>query len=157
MRHFKIISAFLVLIMIASCTSKTVNVKADNSAVVNPDSLMGIWNSAWNSKDSVTISKLFTKESQVVFAADERLVGSDSIMGKWISKHLPMVKNLKTNKFSSGATAYMAYYSGDYTLDIFNKDSKIGADAGCFTAIWKKQNDNSWKMELLFFGKNTDK
>lgn len=146
-------SAIVAMVLfIASCTSKPAdNISAGNS-LVSPDSLIGVWNSAWNSTDSTAISNMFNQRSQVVFSKNERFVGSDSIMTKWVSGNLAMVRNLKTNKFIGNSTNDMVYYSGDYTLDIVRNDSIIGSEEGCFTTIWKKQEDKNWKIELMFFG-----
>lgn len=75
-------------------------------------------------------------------------------MKNWVGRNLPMVRNLKTNKFIASATNDMALYSGSYSLDIVNNDTIIGSDKSCFSAIWKRSDDNNWEMELMFFGKN---
>jgi ketosteroid isomerase-like protein len=145
-------SVILMAILVSSCTSKSIDNTAASTPVVSPDSLIGVWNSAWNTTDSITLVNMFNEQSQVVFSTNERFIGSDSIMTKWIRKNLPLVRNLKTNKFIGNYSNDIVYYSGDYSLDIVRNDSIIGSDVGCFTTIWKKQEDKDWKIELMFFG-----
>ncbi|MBK9734703.1 MAG: nuclear transport factor 2 family protein [Saprospiraceae bacterium] len=151
----KILTCFSILalvILLSSCNLKSVDNGTESSAMVSPDSLIGLWNLAWNKTDSITISNMFTKETQLVFSSNKRIIGGDSIMIKWIRTNLPTVRNLKTEKYIATATNDMAYYSGGYSLDMVRNDSVIGTDIGCFTAIWKKQEDKNWKIELMFFG-----
>lgn len=154
MKAFTFLSILSMMILISSCSSKPKDEKVVKETIVSPDSLIGIWNTAWSSTDSITVSKIFTDDAQVVFSSEERIIGKDSIMTNWVNKNLPMVRNLKTDKYISSATEDMVYYSGSYSLDIVREDSVIGSDIGCFTTIWRKQEDNNWKIELMFFGKN---
>lgn len=124
------------------------------SPAVTPDSLIKVWNLAWNTRDAATLSNLLTEQSVVVFSAKDILMGRDSIMANWISRNLPMTGNLKTEKISGAATADMAYYSGSYTLDIMANDSIVGSEPGIFTAIWKREEDQHWKIGLMFFGES---
>lgn len=142
------------MFFLSSCGTKSVDNSIEKVATVNADSLIGNWNTAWSNMDSISISKMFAEQTQVVFSSKERIIGGDSIMSKWVRTTLPMVRNLKTIKYLSSATSDMAYYAGGYSLDIVRNDSVIGSDIGCFTAIWKKQQDKNWKMEMLFFGEN---
>ncbi len=142
----------VILVSIASCKQQNDGQTDKIVSVISPDSLMNAWNVAWNSTDSITISKMLTDKSFVVFSNKKKLSGTDSIMTKWVNKNLPQIANLKTEKISSSATSEMAYYYGNYSLDITKNDSVVGSDIGCFTAIWKLQSDKSWKMELMFFG-----
>lgn len=149
----KQLALFLSLITILiTCTNPPAERNNEMTLAANPDSLIASWNKAWNDTDSTTLFNLFTNESQVIFSAKQRLVGKDSILNYWIKSHLPMVRNLKTSKFYSATSDDMAYYSGSYTLDRVEKDSIVGSDEGCFTAIWNRDSNNVWKMNLLFFG-----
>jgi ketosteroid isomerase-like protein len=145
------------LFLISACTQSK-NGKSDNSSshAVSADSLMNEWNVAWNKHDTTAISNMFANNSVVVFSSKERLMGVDSIMTNWVNRNLPNVANLKTEKVSSSTSSEMVFFNGTYTLDITKNDTVIGADMGCFTFVWKLQNKNDWKMELLFFGKNPE-
>jgi hypothetical protein len=152
MKISKILSILVMVFLLSSCTSNSVENVAKSTVTISPDSLMGLWNTAWNKTDSLAILNMLTEQTQVVFSNKERMVGADSIMTKWVRTNLPMVRNLKTNKYKATATNELAYYSGDYSLDMVRNDSIIGSDLGCFTFIWKLQDNKSWKMEMLFFG-----
>ncbi len=118
---------------------------------VSVDSLENNWNEGWNKKDSASIAGMFTDET-VVMEGDWIVKGRKSIMEEWVIRQMSKIDNFKTEKISAGVTADMAYYTGTYTLDIVNNDSIVGNSQGNFTTLWKKQDDNSWKVELLHMG-----
>lgn len=118
----------------------------------SPDSLIRQWNNAWNQHDSATLAQLFHEESVVIFNNRLKFPGRDSIMNGWIGPNLSSVANLKTVKISSGATDGMAWYTGDYTLDMLQNDSLVAQDVGLFTTIWKKDQSQQWKIEVMQFG-----
>ncbi|MFN3999947.1 YybH family protein [Algoriphagus sp.] len=149
----KIFCFALTCLVVLSCT--TPESKEDTStlepALVSVDSLTDNWNEGWNNKDSASIASMFT-ETTVVMEGDWIVTGRDSIMEKWVINQMPKMDNFKTDKISSGVTADMAYYTGTYSLDVVNNDSIVGNSQGNFTTLWKKQDDNSWKVELLHMG-----
>ena len=147
----------VMLLLFSSCKqSNNGPLDANLNYSASPDSLMNEWNIAWNQHDSTAISNMLADNSVVVFSSNEKLVGVDSIMTNWVNNNLPMVSNLKTEMTSSSTSSEMAYFNGTYTLDITRNDTVLGADSGCFTFVWKLQDSNDWKMELLFFGKNAE-
>ncbi len=150
--------SFIVVLLLISSACKQSNSKSELSSSydVSSDSLMNEWNEAWNTHDSTAISNLLTSNSVVVFSTKERLMGADSIMTNWVNKNLPSVTNLKTEKVSSSESSEMAYFNGTYTLDITRNDSVVGSDAGCFNIVWKLQDNQDWKIELMFFGMNPE-
>lgn len=151
-------SSIVVLLFLISSCQQSRNSNLDNSVSysVSPDSLINIWNEAWNKHDSTAISNMLATNSVVVFSTEEKLVGVNTIMTDWVSKNLPMVTNLKTEKTSAATSSEMAYFNGTYTLDIVRNDTILGSDKGCFTFVWKLQDSKDWKMELIFFGKNAE-
>lgn len=124
------------------------------AATISTDSLINNWNQGWNNHDSKALTNSFTDNSVVVFSSKKKFIGANDIMNNWINKNLPSVKNLKTEKISASASSDMAFFNGTYTLDITRNDSLVGNDAGCFTIIWKQQQPNDWKVELMIFGVN---
>ena len=137
------------LLAVAAC-----NQPAGTGAAMppSPDSLIRQWNNAWNQHDSATLAQFFHEESVVIFSNKLKFPGRDSIMNGWIGPNLSSVANLKTVKISSGATDGMAWYTGDYTLDILQNDSLVAQDVGLFTTIWKKDQAQQWKIEVMQFG-----
>lgn len=151
------LSAIVILLFLSSACNQSNDSKSDNiNNTVSADSLMNEWNVAWNKHDSTAISNMLADNSVVVFSTKERLIGNDSIMANWVNKNLPTVTNLKTEKISSSSSSEMVFFNGTYTLDITENDSITGADTGGFTFVWKLQDKKDWKIELLFFGKNSE-
>lgn len=142
--------AMLMFISLYSCMG---NFKAPESidttaSQVSPDSLIQLWNAAWNANDSTAIANMFNNES-VVLETQWQQEGADSIMQSWVLGQLPQVSNLKTEKVASGVGDGMAFYTGFYTLDVTSNDSIVGKANGNFTTIWKLQDDKSWKVKLI--------
>lgn len=139
-------------LLLSSCTFEE---KRDSnpyeSALVSVDSLNANWNKGWNENDPNAIAAMFTEKS-LVMEGDWIVVGRESIMEEWVIGQMPRMDNFKTEKIYAGVTADMAFYCGTYTLDILRNDSIVGTSDGNYTAIWKKQLDNSWKVETLHMG-----
>lgn len=157
---FTVLSLITVITFLISGCNQSANHEAGHNEnhtaapTVSPDSLITNWNQSWNTHDSTALTNLFTSNSIVVFSSKKRFTGGDDIMKSWISPTLLSVKNLKTEKISASSSADMAFFNGTYSLDITRNDSIVGTDAGCFTIIWKQQNPNDWKVELMIFGVN---
>lgn len=141
--------ALVIGIFISSCTNnKPVSSEAE---VVSVDSLNSSWNNSWNIKDTNAIANMLT-ENTVVLSGSWKAIGKDSIMKNWINGQLPRMANFKTTKLASEASSDMAFQTGFWTLDIKRNDSIVGTSQGNYTTVWKKQADNSWKIELLHMG-----
>lgn len=112
------------------------------------DSLIGIWNSTWNSRDVEAIKKLFAKDAMLV-AGDWKLEGIQAITDEWISTSAPTIANLSTTALKKDAKCKFAFSSGTYTHDVL-KENKVDYQAnGVYTIIWKRKCDKSWKVELV--------
>jgi len=147
--------ALFIGVLISSCTNnKTVN-SDTTTTVVSVDSLNTSWNNAWNNKDVNAIANMFT-ENTVVLSGSWEAIGKDSIMKNWVNSQLPRMTNFKTTKLIAEASTHMAFQTGFWTLDTKRNDSIVGTAQGNYTTIWKKQADNSWKIELLHMGKTNE-
>jgi ketosteroid isomerase-like protein len=144
----------LVLLVLLSACKQSNNSKIDNrlSHSVSPDSLMNVWNAAWNNQDSTAIYNLLATNSVAVFSTKEKFVGVDALMTNWVNKNISKIRILKTEKVSSSISSEMVYFNGTYTVDITKNDTLLSENTGSFTFVWKLQNNKDWKMELLFFG-----
>ena len=151
--ELKLILAGICLSLAFTCQSPTETTSPVlEETPVSVDSLMENWNEAWNTHDSSTVANFFHEQSVVIFSSSYQMVGQDSIVKNWVRQSLPTVSNLKTLKISSGSGADLAYYSGTYSLNFTQGDSVQDTDTGIFTAVWKLQPDQSWKVENMIFG-----
>jgi len=145
--------ALIIGVFIYSCSNN--NQAASEIKVVSVDSLNTSWDNAWNKRDANAIANMFT-ENTVVLSGSWEVVGKDSIMKNWVNSQLPRMTNFKTTKLIAEASSGMAFQTGFWSLDINRNDSIVGTAKGNYTTIWKKQADNTWKIELLHMG-DTDK
>jgi len=129
-----------------SCQTPTA--KDQNSATtVKTDSLVALWNAAWNHNDSAAIVNLMTKD--VVFIGDGRVQkGLDSVARKFVGPNSKVLRNLKTELLSSGSCGDQAYYYGTYTHDVALKDTVLKNRNGVFSCIYTLEQ-NQWKIKLL--------
>lgn len=150
MKFLSVISTLAVVILLSSCDPKQTGNEAKNT--VNPDSLAEVWSKAWIAHDSATIASMLTDQTQIIFASDAKYAGKNEIIAKWVSPYLLSTGNITTNKLASGASDGMAYYAAAYTREVIENDSVTGSDKSTYMAVWKLQDDNSWKLETMQFG-----
>ena len=137
-----------ILLWSCSTNSETEGVHADTAQKVSVDSLVNEWNSAWNANDTLAISEMLDANS-VMLSGEWKVVGKDEIMSKWVKGQLQTVANLQSTKIKGDVTSDMALYTGFWTLDQTSNDSIVGTSKGNFSAVWKRQADNSWKIAIM--------
>lgn len=131
-----------------SCTNmKKETGKEEKCETLNTDSLVGLWIKAWNAKDTAALSGMIG-EKALLINDGMKLNGRDSIMAKWIKVGLPVVNNMNCDIAGTSSCCCCLSASGFYKIDVGEKDKVVKA-TGSFTFIWKKQEDKSWKMELI--------
>jgi len=116
-------------------------------SLVKADSLLGLWNNAWNAKNMETLKGMIA-EKAVVIEKEWKIEGRDSIMVNWISKELPEVSNLTTTLITQCSCCCCISYTGYYSLNNTNKEGPK-KEKGNFTFIWRMQEDKSWKLVLM--------
>jgi ketosteroid isomerase-like protein len=136
--------------IIGACTRPALNTD-DEALVLSTDSLVNLWNQAWDSGNVDEISALFADDA-LALSDSTAIFGKDSITAQWIKPNAYFIKNLKVEKLIDKVTPEMAFYSGFYDLDVMDSDSLISKESGNVTYIWQKQADNSWKLELVHLG-----
>lgn len=146
-----IVMALFITLLITSCSDNKKISSGAEAMVVSVDSLNSSWDNSWNDKDANAIANMFTANS-VVLSGSWKVLGKDSIMKNWVNLQLPRMTNFKTTKIIAEASSDMAFQTGFWTLDVTRNDSVIGTSNGNYTTIWKKQADNSWKIDLLHMG-----
>jgi ketosteroid isomerase-like protein len=127
----------------SSCCSKTNN-HASKANTVNIDSLENAWNKAWNAHDERSL------ENQV--AADcaiGSILGKDSVIANYIRYNVPGTKSLKTVAIRDGNSEGMAYRIGKFEMQFVSDEGKMIDEQGTYIIIWKKQEDNTWKVAVL--------
>lgn len=147
----EIVIVLIIAVLVSSCSNNTPLSSEAEAKVVLVDSLNTSWNNVWNTKDANAIANMLT-ENTVVLSGSWKAIGKDSIMKNWVNRQLPRMTNFKTTKLVAEASSDMAFQTGFWTLDIKRNDSIVGTAQGNYTTVWKKQADNSWKIELLHMG-----
>jgi len=150
----KLLSIFFILVMILSGFNSCVESKEKNDGdkescceIVKADSLAGLWNDAWNSKDRESLQRMIADDA-VVMERDWKVEGKDSIFAQWIDKSLPLVSNLKTFPVYRCECCCCVTLSGTYTHEYSSPDG-MKSERGNFTFVWREQEDKSWQLELM--------
>jgi len=144
-----IIIALLGMAVAFSCKSpkKEAGCNDENSQVAKPDSLLGLWINAWNTKNTEALKNMIA-EKALVMDKEWKVSGRDSIMAKWININSPVISNLNCDRVASTICCCCVSATGFYKLDVTTKEG-VHKETGNFTFIWKKQDDKSWKLELM--------
>lgn len=145
----------LALLVFSICCYSCANPSSkDQSATtaVSTDSLVNIWNKAWNNQDSAAITNLMSKD--IVFIGDGKIQkGIDTVAKKFVGPNSKVIKNLKTEMLSAGVSGDQAYYYGTYTHDVALKDTTLTNRNGIFSVIYTKEQ-NQWKIKLVDIAEN---
>lgn len=154
MKNFFLLSnAFLLILTITftSCKEGAKDQTTSDSACcavgVKTDSLIGLWNDAWNTKNLDALKNMIAVDA-VVLETDWKVSGRDSIMANWIKVCLPVISNLKTEKITECicpcCISLTAFYSHDFTTE-----ERVVTEKGNFTFIWNLAEDKTWKLKLI--------
>jgi hypothetical protein len=69
-------------------------------------------------------------------------------MAKWISGTMGKISNVKTTPLSTSTCCCCVSMTGLYTLEYTSEKGVVPAK-GNFTFIWTKQEDKSYRLELM--------
>ncbi len=111
------------------------------------DSLVQQWTDAWNARDVEAISACFSNDAITI--TDTVYIGLEAIKAGFILKAAPIFANLTCQKINELTDEGMAYQSGSYQHDWIINDSASEKATGYYSIIWKKMEDESWRMILF--------
>lgn len=137
------------LLLPVTVTAQKASMKKDPA--VTPDSLINHFTRVWNARDTSAVANVFS-EKAVFLYRDWTLSGRPAIMANWVKATIFSMENLKLTNITSDITGDMAFISGFYTFDLKVEGQDILKADGNYTAVYKKQPDNTWKMELMHQG-----
>jgi ketosteroid isomerase-like protein len=144
---------FLFLIFTCCLTSCNQQGKSDDKMsqdekFVDVDSLNQVFLSGWNNQDSAAIMNTINDNAVVM---NDSLIhkGRDAIATKWISGGVKVINNVRTNPLTEDADRHIAYQGGTYTLNITPPGGPILKEMGNYSLVWKKEEDNNWKLTMI--------
>lgn len=137
-------------IVILSCTQQDIK-ESDNKETdpsVNVDSLLAVFVSGWNNKDSVAIMQTIADNAVVM---NDSLIhtGINSIANNWISGGVKVISNIKTISSTQDRSCNVAYASGTYSLDLTPPGGPVLKEKGNYSLVWTKQDNGEWKLTLI--------
>jgi ketosteroid isomerase-like protein len=146
---------FLAMLIMAgfiftSCknTSTETAAKEESCQMVSPDSLIALWNNAWNTKNLEALKGMIA-DSAIAMDHEWYVQGKDSIFAKWITPSLPKISNIATTPLKVNSCCCCVGVTGLYTLDYATDKGEVAHSKGNFTFIWTKQEDKTYKLETM--------
>ncbi|MHC1777878.1 MAG: DUF4440 domain-containing protein [Lentimicrobium sp.] len=138
---------FLIMGCILALFSSCRQVPLTAPELQSTDSLMQQWVDVWNAGDVEAITALFAADAWVV--TDTAFTGIEDLKAGFILPAAPLLRNLSCQKLSEMIDVNMAYQSGSYKHEWVKNDTVVGKASGHYILVWKKQEDQTWK--LAFF------
>ena len=131
------------LIPVIACTSAPETAEIPEST----DGLCQLWIDAWNARDAVAIEACFANDALLI--TDTVYSGIDAIRSGFIERATPYFKNLTCSKLYESISGSMAYPAGKYDHEWIVNDSTVTKASGYYTMVWKKSDDNTWKLAVF--------
>lgn len=98
--------------------------------------------------DLTTLVAYYANDAVSLPANEELLTSHSEIQKSWATRLIPGVDISWTPMYVDVAkSGDLAYILGSYTITTKVAKGKPTTDKGKYLAVWKKQTDNSWKME----------
>jgi len=137
---------FAGLMLLAGCNQKPpVDSKAIEQTIKNADAQVL---KAVVAHDLTTLLTYYADDSVSLPANEELLTSHPEIQKSWATRLIPGVDITWTPMYVEVAkSGDLAYILGSYTMTTKVAKGKPTTDKGKYLAIWKKQVDNSWKVE----------
>jgi len=150
MKTLTIISTLSLVILLSSCNMNQAG--KEPKPEVNVDSLALAWSDAWTNHDSAAIASMLSEDTRIIFSSSFSFIGRDSIIAKWVNPYLLSTGKISSNMLMKDATGDIACYAASYTREIIKNDTVKGQDKSTYSAVWKRHDDNTWKLEYMHFG-----
>lgn len=141
----------LAAMAIISCDNNKADAKdpeTKEEAKVDVAALNKAFDAAWDAKDSAMVVGMLADDVRLLEARDN-LSGKAEVASKWVGKNIGVAGNLKTNILTSETDGARAYEAGTFSLDVTLPEQKPFEVTGNYIFIWKKQADNSWKINYI--------
>ena len=137
MKNLILMLFFAVLFSACSKTEEAVNVQELNKGFIN----------AWNSRDADKLKAMLADDVHFV-QGEIHYSGKSEVSDKWVDETMGTITDLKTNVVSSGVSENRAYEGGTFSVDVLpeSPDEPAGLGEGNFILLWKKGEDNTWKL-----------
>ena len=139
----------LFVLIMAVCFLLGCQKSSNKVAIESPvDSLITAWNNAYNNNDLSTIENMF--EPDAVYIMDNEVSKNYDEISKYIRSSEITLNNLKTEKIKEWVASDIAGLTGLWESDFMLNDSLIYSGMGAFTLIWRKNENEEWKVSVFY-------
>jgi ketosteroid isomerase-like protein len=135
----------LIILFIATCLMPACQKQQIKSHIESPvDSLISIWNNAWNNHDSLAVTNMF--EPNGILIAGNAITRNHNELLKMISPGMTSLSKLKSEKILEWSTADRAGLAELWEYDEIVNDSLKSHLKGAATFNWRKTENGEWKL-----------
>ncbi len=158
MKKYYFFTVLIIAAFITACSDvkEKKNTNPKEEVFISADSLTDKFIDYWNKYDTVSLSEIFATNA-IVLLNNGNFVGHDTIINFWVKEQVSKTKNLQNTKVLSETSCNIACYAGNLKLDFVKNNEILDSGEITFSLIWKKQDDNTWKIELLHLATIGDK
>lgn len=153
LRHFALLGGIAILGIQTACQvfqpQQQADVKNEENAVRQADME---WSKAAASKDVDKVVSFYTEDGAVYAPNAPIAAGRPAIKVAWTGMvNLPgFMVNWVPSRVEVARSADVAWSTGTYTMTS-NVPGSTATDHGKYVAVWKKQQDGSWKVQADMF------
>ena len=151
MKHLILFLAFSFVLLNNSNAQEEFNSSSAQKAI---DEGNDAFSSYFTKGDSTAMAGLYADDAIVLPPNMKRVEGHDDIAKLWGS-FIKMGKvNIQLSTTELTGSGNIAVETGNYNLNIKPEGKDAMKDHGKYLVIWRKQNNNSWKMIRDMFSSN---
>ena len=152
LRHFALLGSLSLIGIQTACQNlqqQQTDIKSEENAVRQADM---DWSKAAAAKDVDKVVSFYAEDGAIYAPNAPLAAGRPAIKVEWTGMmNLPgFMVNWVPSRVEVARSADLAWSTGTYTLTS-SVPGGSGTDHGKYVAVWKKQQDGSWKVEADIF------
>ena len=149
MRLLQLVLATVAAVVVVGCTSAPARTfgKPETDRI---NQLIGDFITAYNAKDAVRVSRLFTDGGAVMPPNASTVRGTENVREHYVKRFSQGASGLSLQANTIAGSGALAFASGDYRLTMAPPGGPERPDRGKFIFILRELNDK-WLLDQLMF------
>ncbi|GAB4372524.1 MAG: hypothetical protein Kow0042_15890 [Calditrichia bacterium] len=143
---YGLIALMLLLMVLLACSMQSEENTGKVQAVIEAQSQK--FSAAYNRQDAKAIADLYTENGRVLPPFSKMVRGRAAIIKSNEAEFAMGFSNLQLSTVSVDVQGDIAHEIGKYTINLPPRGDEVMKDHGKYLAVWKKQSDGSWLMDI---------
>ncbi|MFN2376101.1 MAG: DUF4440 domain-containing protein [Candidatus Binatia bacterium] len=114
------------------------------------------WLSAFRSGDSKSLASIYAPDASLFPPTNTNLEGRDSIVEYFGAQRSAGMGDASLRTLDVVCVGDVAYEVGLYGFEFDGGEGRVSGDTGRYFAIWKAQEDGSWRYQVGIWSSNRD-